>query len=354
MGYGLAIIDGVLGGVAGAGQGMADQALLEQKTQIEALRDQRLFQLRAQEHAANAKSDIAAKQAAVDTESARAAEFFKGNKLPAAPVTNTASATYDDPNNPGQSASVDSNTTTAMDQPSDRAQAAQYARKALETGRPGIIKAANEYQGDVLKAEDMDRKNTLEGSKIALEAGRNKYYDALAAKYQAETDVLAQGGKSIPAPMLQSKQDDEGHNYLLDTHSGAIGRIVPGQAETKAETHWFGADTPGKPATPMHVEWTTSDGTPIQGGIDALYPAWSASRNKQLGTKKPGGIIDAAGGSDDGSKLTREIGAQASADGIGAPASVAPVAAPAPGAVVKGYRFKGGNPRSQASWEKVR
>lgn len=363
-GYG--IIQGIMGAFAGAGQGIADQALLEQKTQIEALRDQRLADLARQTHAADTASDIAAKDAEATQNAQRTAAFFSNpaNQAPSTPISNTASATYTDES--GEPLSVDSNTTTATEQPSARANAAALAANSLTTGRPEIISAAENYQKNVLAAEDMDRKNALEQGRLAVDASRTPYYVALANKYQAETDVLSQGGKTIPAPMIQSKQDDDGHNYLLDTHSGAIGKIVPGQAAQKGETHWIGPDTPEKPAVPMHVEWTTSDGTPITGGIDSLYPAWAASRSKQIGRKADGGIIDTARASsgppeDDGSGITAQIAAVANADSGAAPAaSTTPaptqattLAPPKVGDVVKDFRFTGGNPNNKANWKKV-
>lgn len=360
MAYGLgyALIDGALGAAAGAGQGIADQALIEQKQQMEILRDQRLSQLRQQEHAADTKGDIAARQANIDQQTERSAKFFQSNKLPSTPITDQATATYDDPNNPGQTASVASNPVTAQEAPSDRAQAAEYARKALETGNPNIIGAAEGYQKNVLSAQDMDRKNALEQSKVGLEAQRNGYYVALAKKYNAEADVLAQGGKAIPAPMVNKAQDDDGHNYLLDTHSGAIGHIVPGQAAVAAETHWYG-DKPGQDAVPMHEEWTLG-GKPLPGGLRALYPTYFARMDgANKGAGKSGGLIDTA--ADDGSQLTGEIAAQANSDmpaSAGAqptPAASSPAATTAPrqGAIVNGYRFKGGDPHNKSSWEKV-
>lgn len=360
MAYGLgyAIIDGVLGATAGAGQGIADQALLEQKTQIEQLRDQRLAQLQQQTHAANTASDIAAKEADATQNAQRTAQFFQNNKLPTTPITNAATATYDDPNNPGQTDTSTSNPVTTQEQPSDRAQAANFASKALETGRPEIISAAENYQKNVLGAQDMDRKNALEQSKVGLEAQRNGYYVALAKKYNAEADVLAQGGKAIPAPMVNKAQDDDGHNYLLDTHSGAIGHIVPGQAAVAAETHWYG-DKPGQDAVPMHEEWTLG-GKPLPGGLRALYPTYFARMDgANKGAGKSGGLIDTA--ADDGSQLTGEIAAQANSDmpaSAGAqptPAASSPAATTAPrqGAIVNGYRFKGGDPHNKSSWEKV-
>lgn len=328
FGLGYVLGEGLLGAAMGAGEGVASNADLEQKTQIEQLREQRLSQLRIQEHAANTQSDIKAKDAEAGIIAQRSAQFFQNNKLPSTRINETASATYDDPNNPGQTATADSNTVTAQAQPSDRTQAAEYARQALSTGRPEIMKAANDFQGDVLKREDQDRKNTLEQSKVGLEAQRNGYYVALADKYKAETDLLAQGGKAIPTPMIQSKQDDAGHGYLIDTHSGAIGEIVPGQAASKGDTHFFKPNDPDQPAVPMHVEWRTADGKAIQGGIDALYPGWAASRNKVLGKKAdapqaPSSTVD------DGSGITAEI--RAAAGGADSPAaSQAKAAAKAP------------------------
>lgn len=365
MAYGLgyALIDGALGAAAGAGQGIADQALIEQKQQMEILRDQRLSQLRQQEHAADTKGDIAARQANIDQQTERSAKFFQSNKLPSTPITDQATATYDDPNNPGQTASVASNPVTAQEAPSDRAQAAEYARKALETGNPNIIGAAEGYQKNVLSAQDMDRKNALEQSKVGLEASRTPYYQALANKYQAEADALAQGGKAIPGPMVQWKQDDDGHNIMVDTHSGAIGRIVPGQAAVPAQTHLFSADEPGKPAVPMHEEWTLG-GKPIDGGLRSIYPAFFARLDRP--SQKPGIVDSARAGAvpaedsstydDAGTALDMangEPGSTTTATTTPTQSGPAPRTAPRAGAIINGYRFKGGDPNDKKSWEKA-
>jgi hypothetical protein len=349
LGYG--IIQGVMGAAAGAGQGIADQALIEEKTQIEALRDQRLSQLRMAEHQAEKTSDLALANKQADDVAARTGKFFQDNKLPAAPISNTASATYDDPSAPGGTASVESNTTTAMDQPSDRAQASQYARKALETGRPEIMKAAGEYQTDVLKREDQDRKNQLEASRLSIEAGHNEYYAALANRANADADAIRSGAKGAKTqlPNIKVERDQaSGMTYSVDANSGAVGVMIPGEDAVPEKTHWFKANEPGKPGTPAHMVWTLN-GDALPGGLADLYPDVAKRRDNASRAK---GIIESAR-TDDGSGLTEDIRRSASSDS-GDASSAAPVTAPRAGAMVNGYRFKGGNPRDKANWEKVR
>lgn len=335
-GGGYAIIQGAMGAVAGAGEAVANTAILEQKEQIEKLREQRLSALRTQEHATNVQTDITAKRGEQEYQQKRIGDFYKGTQLPATTTT----VDGQDAAESGGTLTEGATTTT---QPSRRDQASSRLEKAKQFGDAGIINQAYTEDKDIRADEDQQRKLKLEESKVGIEAGHGVMYQALAEKYRAEAAAITNGeryrGQPNAAPIITEKTDKEtGKSFLLDTHSGAMGTIVPGQDAAPEKTHWFKASEPGKPAVPMHVEWSDSAGRPLKGGIEELYPAM-----KSRMTGKRGGLIDGARAESDQPEQLA---------GPGAPGN-APPPLPKKGDVVKGYTFNGGDPNVKSSWTKA-
>ena len=188
---------------------------------------------------------------------------------------------------------------------------------------------AAELPGEVAKAKAVPQKlaageSIIEGGKITVTAPSPKeisgFYGAYAKLMNARADEIASGVKDKGSfPHVIEKANPDGTTQLYDQNSGAIGTIIPGQAAKAAVSHWFSADEPAKAALPQVVQWTHGNRT-LPGGLEDLYPAM---KNR------------------------------ASGEG----ASVAGSAAAAPsleaGAIVKGMRFKGGDPNNEKSWEPV-
>jgi hypothetical protein len=104
-----------------------------------------------------------------------------------------------------------------------------------------------------------------------LEAQADYFRGAKANEAQARADQLAQGkaGKPI-GPNIRPIKDEEGNEYLFDTNSGAVGKVVKGQAE-KPESGMLWWKKPGVPASLQHTVWATADGQPLPAGPFSLY-----------------------------------------------------------------------------------
>ncbi len=251
LGLGGIVASGLAGAVSGAGQGMNDVGVEEQKQAALALQQQQLATLNQQTHAVNLQADAAsAQQNALPTAQAQANA--------AAAVQPTVSATK------------------AADQaamtPSDAAKAGAIAQ-AQAQGKVNV-------EGTVYKEGDIVTKTNPDGSTSTTHYDKtaapnpkdlNGYYDAITAKINAETDALQSGNKSGKMNLPDIIHSDiDGKPVLIDKKSGLLGTVVPGQDAVPAQTHWVGANDPGKPATPWHVEWTDAKGQTVD--FDARYP----------------------------------------------------------------------------------
>lgn len=193
---------------------------------------------------------------------------------------------------------------------------------------------AAELPGKVAEAHAMPVKLTpgeslSEGGKITVTAPTNvppehlKFYEAYADRMRAEADAIRSGlkykeGASALPKVTKETNEDGSQHYLLDQNSGAVGKIIPGAAAKAAVSHWFSADEPAKEAMPDVVQWTYN-GKVLKSGLSELYPAIG----KRVGAPASGETPGAAPGAP-----TLEVGA-----------------------VVKGMRYKGGDPNAKASWE---
>lgn len=270
---------GIIGGVAGAGQAAYQSALEEQKQQSEALKEQRLSQLRIAEHASETQSDIVAKKGAADAQAAQNASFYARTAaaVPGTGIIDQARGTYDTDEGPG---TTESNTTTTTIPPSRADVAAARLEEAKKTGRPDLINQTYAEAKDLRADADSKRKSDQEDLRLQHEQDRQPYYQAQARKADAEASDIEENGrlsKKLPArPSIVEEKDASGNvTGAIDRFSGARMRIIPGTPEVKAETHLFGADVAGKPATPAREVWTMGDRV-LPGGISDLYPQLGA------------------------------------------------------------------------------
>src|SRR5262245_30840997 len=190
-------------------------------------------------------------------------------------------------------------------------------------------------------------------------------YSANARRLNAEADAIRDGMKYRPSkdkpllPQIKVERDQDGTLYNVDTASGAVGVIVPGQPAKKGETRWFGPNDPDTPATPPTIAWSLH-GKPLPGGLGDLYPA---IKDRTAGQGETPGRT----GWDSSSKSVffegREIGTagnemiarrMVSDARNGLRSDVPGPRGPKIGSVHDDHRFKGGDPTSRESWEPVK
>jgi hypothetical protein len=269
-------LQGIVGAVQGAGQAAYNSALEQQKQESERIREQRLSQLRMQEHATNTTYDLAAQKAAADVKAKESADFYAKTAaaVPGKGIIDQAQATYD--TDEGTQTSVSNPVTTTV--PPSRADVAAFRlEEAKKSGKPELIKQSYEEDRDVRANADQDRKNAMEKRRLDHEEARNPYYAAMARVANANADDIEENGRhrGLPPerPSIVEERDPQTGAVigLLDKFSGARMRIIPGTPEVPAKSHVFGADEPGKPAVPGREEWTLG-GKVLPNGIVDLYP----------------------------------------------------------------------------------
>lgn len=143
------------------------------------------------------------------------------------------------------------------------------------------------------------QRTSAEGIHAADRASRDQkpqelldYYKANANRLNAEARAIEQGlkyGQKPALPNIKVEKDADGQIYNVDTTSGAIGVIQPGQPAVKGETRWLGPNDPDKPATAPNINWSLN-GKPLPGGLGDLYPAIKSRVGDQ-----PGGGGSASG-----------------------------------------------------------
>lgn len=262
MGWGGVVAQGLLGAAEGVGAAGAQSMLEKEKEDALARRDAALATLAQQTHAANAQasSDIATAAIPANEKAKSDAAF--------ATRENDAAVTE-----------------------------AQAGAKARGTDSAGVNvpegSARVDAQGNVIfQNERQERPLTPEAAdllKAQAEAARGvaNRANADAAAINEDRKYKRAGGAEKPAlPSILEKKDSNGNDILVDTKSGMIGKITPGEDAIPGQTHWYKPDTPGKPAIPMKTVWTNSDGTPAPGGIEARYPAL-AQRRADDSTSQP-------------------------------------------------------------------
>lgn len=162
-------------------------------------------------------------------------------------------------------------------------------RQAAEL--PGQVAAAKAIPQKLAAGESI-----VEGGKVTVTAPTPKetsgFYEAYADLMKARAEEIRAGAKGKQnLPNVSAKTNEDGtQHFLLDSNSGAVGRIIPGQPAKEAISHWFKADEPAKAAVPQVVEWT-HNGKVLPGGLDDLYPVMSKRSGAQAG-----GAASAAGG----------------------------------------------------------
>lgn len=134
---------------------------------------------------------------------------------------------------------------------------------------------------------------------------RGAYYTAMATRANAEAAAIANGekyrDKGGPKPTLPhyvTEKDAEGNPYMVETTTGAIGKIAPGTPAIPAKEHWFKPNEAGKPEGAPKITWTLPDGTPLPGGPSSLFssmrgvvtPEPSAPRSNLTGGPPPAAI----------------------------------------------------------------
>lgn len=179
--------------------------------------------------------------------------------------------------------------------------------------RPGLTeeaRAKGDIQIDVARqsprtippgsVERVGGETTYVAPERALPPEQAKYYEAAAARLNAEASAIANGMKyrdrSTPKPTLPeikfTKDADGNITGMVDEKSGAVGRFIPGEAE-KQETpgFFFGLTNwgakPGSPATPAREEWRIG-GRVLKNGLADIYPDLAA-RLGALPGNGPGG-----------------------------------------------------------------
>lgn len=353
IGFGDILAQGIIGAVGGGAQGAYTQALLEQKDEMEKLREERLSKLRTTEHATNMASDIAAKKASEDADATQRAAFYQRTQM--APTTTTSTYT-DNLGDEGEGAAAGSeikSTTT----PTRRDQADYRLEEAKKTGRADLIAQSYAESKDVRADEDQQRKLKLEETKVDADARHSSYYDAAANRMNAEAEAIRNGEKykkgadKIQLPNIKVERDQaSGMTYSVDANSGAVGVMQPAEKGSPPQTRsafdptsWFGDLDKGTPDKPARMVWSLH-GQVLQNGLADIYP----DIKKRL-TNSAAARDTAAGASGDpGPAIEAEI--RGGSDAASAPAPRLPRA----GDIVSGYRFKGGNPRDKANWEKAR
>lgn len=165
MGLGL-IGAALVGGLGGAGGAVAESATEEIKQESLAKREAMLTKIRQQEHAANKASDMKMAEEQAAKERARKAEIFgsaeKITREKAGGIVNTASATYESDEGPGEAAA----TTTVNRQPTS----AQRAEALMEAGgKAGDFEVVKEgvRQKEVARKEEKDDAATSAANRLA-------------------------------------------------------------------------------------------------------------------------------------------------------------------------------------------
>jgi len=247
LGLGGIVASGIAGGIGGAGEGLAATGLLEQKQQIEMMREERLSQLRIGEHAANLQANVTSQiDNAVPLATAQAASTA---------ITGPASATA-----AGQK--VDAETKAKVQNEPVKLNAGESLTKpgTSEIAVTAPIKTPPEqveyYKGHAAQAQSM------------------------AAYYNAQADAIRNGerykGSQGQLPNVIVEKDIQGNvSHLVDKTSGAIGVVTPAAPGKPGETHWFGPNDPDGPPTPMQVNWISPSGKRLPNGLDSLYPGLS-------------------------------------------------------------------------------
>lgn len=266
---------GIIGAVQGAGQAGYASALEEQKQQSEAIKEQRLSQLRIQEHAADKAADLKLAKQAGDAQAGENAQFYARTAAAPPPrgIVDQARGTYETDDGPQ---STESNTVTTNVAPS-RADVAKFRlEEAKKTGRKDLIDQAYAEDKDIRSDTDQQRKSELEAVRVQHEGARQPYYEAQARLANANADDIEANGRHREAlpqrPSIMEEKDINGNVVgAIDRFSGARMRIIPASPEVAAKSHLFGADEPGKPGTPSQVVWTMGDKV-LPGGIADLYP----------------------------------------------------------------------------------
>jgi hypothetical protein len=270
---------GILGAVMGGGQAAATLAFQEQKDEMDKLREARLSALRTQEYQSNAAYAQGLKVADEKRQQGETSDFYKNTALPSTPTT-TSTYTASDDNAQGPDAGgVTTETTPAA--PTRKQQADYRLEQARETGNKDLIAQTYVESKDIRAEDEQKRKDDLEQNKVDIDKMHSTYYQAAADKLNAEAEAIRSGAKNkpqVPTIKIVQGKDDMGQptsTYLVDEHTGATGVIVPGKPAVEAKTYnWYDLgkkDVPGKPAEPMHVEWSTSDGRMLPGGLADLY-----------------------------------------------------------------------------------
>jgi len=224
-------------------------------------------------------------------------------------------------------------------------------------------------------------------------------YKAQADRLNAESSAIRQGFKYGPKdgrpalPQIKVERDSDGKIYNVDTTSGAVGLLVPGQPAVPGETRWFGPNDPDTPATQPQIQWSLN-GKPLQNGLSDLYPAirerttgstaappsgrtgWDSTSSDPLNLRPslnpPAGrpaeadikkLQSLHGNPAAIAAFDTKFGAGSAARYLGnkTPTTTperAPIesffsGAPAKGTVVDGFKFNGGDPRQQSSWERA-
>jgi hypothetical protein len=262
-GFGTVALEGLFGAIGGAGQAAASQALLEQKDQMDALREQRLSALRTKEYAANLQANVASAPAMIAAQTPgiidrlTQEQKIKDASEAAKPRVMAPGSTLVTPGTPG----------TPGVTPTD----------AAESGGT-LDEGAGATPGTPDKTFTAPTK---------LSPGQEAYYQAhadeakaLTARYQAEADAINRGERynsQNQKPKVTLLDKDQG--LLKDENTGAIGYVIPGKPAKAGVSHVFGADEPAQPATmPTTVWFDPGSGKALANGLDDLYPKKKAAK----------------------------------------------------------------------------
>ena len=280
-GWGGVVAQGLAGAVSGIGKGGLDDIVEKEKIAAQRLRDEQLARI--------AKEQI---KYAADIEQPFRASESKAQRESTERIATQSDLTH-----------KQSNVTTAQNADTS-AKAQQEAERHNKFG---------EVNAPATSAE----------AKALLRAQVN-YYNAFAAQKEAA------GSKPNKEdyPDLVEKKTEAG-DVLIDKRTGLVGRIVPGEDAVPGKTHWFRPDDPGKPAKPVHTEWTDSEGMPAR--IEQFYPKLSKKLEAGTDVVIPG----------------REVSGK-----ISDPLFTSPQGGSISlGKLVNGKRYIGGDPKKASSWQ---